>query len=151
MNASGELDEVWIQLYCNTHDDDYGTPYHYEWISVEADRKEEEEEGESSVEDDEDDDNNNPAPPPILTSDDEDGLLPLLTSGNDDNTAPPLPASGVDQDGDDNQALTVPELPLRTQHSTLSLCALVSFRLILKIKNNSLPLPRLHKCVRVRM
>ena len=149
MNASGQLDEVWIQLYCNTHDDDYGTPYHYEWISDEADRKEEE--GESSVEDDEDDENNNPAPPPILTSDDEDSLLPLLTSGNDDNTAPPLPASGVDQDGDDNQALPVPELPLRTQQSTLSMCALGSFRLILKIKNHSLPLPRLRKCVRVRM
>ena len=148
-NASGELDEMLIQLYCNTHDDDYGTPYHYEWISVEADRKEEE--GESSVEDDEDDENNNPAPPPILTSDDEDSLLPLLTSGNDDNTAPPLPASGVDQDGDENQALPVPELPLRTQQSTLSLCALGSFRLILKIKNHSLPLPRLRKCVRVRM
>ena len=103
------------------------------------------------MEDDEDDENNNPAPPPILTSDDEDSLLPLLTSGNDDNTAPPLPASGVDQDGDDNQALPVPELPLRTQQSTLSLCALGSFRLILKIKNHSLPLPRLRKCVRVRM
>ena len=116
LNAAGELDEVWIQLYCNTHDDEHGTPYHYEWISSEADRKEEEEE--SSVEDDEDDDINNPAPPPILTSDEKDGPLPL--PDNEDNTALPLPASGVDQDGDNIQALPVPELPLGTQPSMLS-------------------------------
>ena len=148
LNASGELDEVWIQLYCNTQDDEHGTPYHYEWISSEADRKEEEEE--SSVEDDEDDDINNPAPPPILTSDDEDGRPPLLTSDNEDNTAPPLPASGVDQDGDDNQAPPVPELPLRTQPSTLSLCVFVSFLLIVKTQNISLQLPQLRTCVRVK-
>ena len=93
------------------------TPYHYEWVSSEADRKEEEEE--SSVDDDEDGDINNPAPHPMLTSDEEDCPLPLLTSDNENNAAPPLPASGVDQDGDDNQAPPVPELPLRTQPSTL--------------------------------
>lgn len=61
LNASGELTEVCIQLYCNTLADDHGTPYHYEWISVEADRSEEEEE--SGVDDDED----NPALPlPVL-------------------------------------------------------------------------------------
>ena len=71
LNASGELDEVLIQLYCNTHDDEHGTPYHYEWISFnKADR--EEDEVESSAEDDGDDDYSNPAPPPIFTSDDED-------------------------------------------------------------------------------
>ena len=147
LNAAGELDEVWIQLYCNTHDDEHGTPYHYEWISSEADRKEEEEE--SSVEGDEDDDINNPAPPPILTSDDEDGPLPLLTSDDEDNTAPPLPASDVEQDGDDNQAPPVPELPLRTQPSTLSLCVFVSFFLIVKNQNLSLKLPQLRTCMRV--
>ena len=40
LNASGELTEVCIQLYCNTLADDHGTPYHYEWISVEAGREE---------------------------------------------------------------------------------------------------------------
>jgi len=133
LNASGEVDEVWIQLYCNTHDDEHGTPYHYEWISSEADRKEEEEE--SSVDDDEDGDINNPAPPPMLTSDEEDCPLPLLTPDNKDHTAPPLPASGVDQDGDDNQAPPVPELPLRTQPSKRSLCMFVSFLLILKTQS----------------
>ena len=146
LNASGELDEVWIQLYCNTHEDEHGTPYHYEWVSSEADRKEGEEE--SSVEDDEDDDINNPAPPPILTSDDEDGRPPLLTSDNKDNTAPPLPPSEVDQDSDDNKAPPVPELPLRTQPSTFSLCASVRFLLIVKAKTDSVQLPRLRACVR---
>ena len=42
LNATGELTEVCIQLYCNTLADDHGTPYHYEWISVEAGRSEEE-------------------------------------------------------------------------------------------------------------
>ena len=122
LNASGELDEVLIQLYCNTHDDEHGTPYHYEWISFnKADR--EEDEVESSAEDDEDDDCNNPGPPPIFMSDDEDHPLPLLASDTEDKGALPLPASAVDQDGHNSQALPVPKPPLRTQPSALSLCA----------------------------
>ena len=121
LNASGELDEVLIQLYCNTHDDEHGTPYHYEWISFnKADR--EEDEVESSAEDDEDDDYSNPAPPPIFTSDDEDHPLPLLASDTEDKGALPLPASAVDKDGHNSQA-PLPQPPLRTQPSALTLCA----------------------------
>ena len=113
LSASGELDEICIQLYCNTLNDQHGTPYHYEWISVEANRNEE---GEgSSAEDDEDDDYNNPAPHPIFTSDDEDGPLPLPPSDDEEDTAPPSSAPDVDSDQDNYQAPLVPELPLRIQ------------------------------------
>ena len=123
LSASNKLPEVNVHLYCNTLDDAHGTPYHYEWISFGSDGSEEEEE--SGVE--EDDDENNPAPLPLLTSDTE------------------------DDDDDNRQAPPVPELPLRTQLSTLSLCAFVSFLLIVKTRNNSSHLPQIRKCVRVRI
>ena len=129
-NASGEFDEVLIQLYCNTHGDEHATPYHYEWISFKADRQEDE--VESSAEDDGDDDYSNPAPPPILTSDDEDDPLPLLASDNENKGALPLPAPAVDQNGDNSQALAVPEPPCRTLPSTLSSSACMS--LLIRIR-----------------
>ena len=33
--AEDESTEI-IRLYCNTHEDEHGTPYHYEWISGRA-------------------------------------------------------------------------------------------------------------------
>ena len=98
------------RLYCNTYDDEHATPYHYEWISFKADR--EEDEVESSAEDDEDDDYSNPAPPAILPSDDED-------HHTEDKRALASPASAMDQDGDNSQALAAPEPPFRTLPSTL--------------------------------
>ena len=112
MSASENLPEVHIQLYCNTHDDTYGTPYHYEWISFKEEVSEEEEE---SGMDDDDDDENNPAPLPLLTSDED-------NSNDGDNPAAPLPVSGVDNDDENKTDLPLPELPLRTQLSTRSSC-----------------------------
>ena len=112
LSASDHLPEVHIQLYCNTHDDAHGTPYHYEWISV--DEEVSEEEDESGVDGD-DDDENNPAPLPPPTSDEDDG-------DDEDNPAPPLPVSGLDNDDEDNSNPSLPELPLRTQLSTRSSC-----------------------------
>ena len=110
LSASDYLPEVHIQLYCNTHDDAYGTPYHYEWISLAEEANEEEEQ---SGEDDDDDGENNPAPLPLLTSD-EDG------SDDQDNPAPPVPMSAADNDDENNVAPPVPKQPLRTQSSTRS-------------------------------
>ena len=31
---SNGVDDVVLQLYCNTHDDEHATPYHYEWIDI---------------------------------------------------------------------------------------------------------------------
>ena len=117
LSASDNAPEAHIQLYCNTHDDAYGTPYHYEWISFEASGSEEEEE--SGME--EDDDEDNPAPPLLPTSDDD-------TGDDEDNPAPPVPMSGVDDDDEATPAPPLPELPLRTQPSPRSLCARVRAR-----------------------
>ena len=55
--------EVCIQLYCNTAEDGFGTPYHYEWISSSA--PDGAEDGESDMDSEDEDDN--PAPPlPVL-------------------------------------------------------------------------------------
>ena len=106
---SDNLPEVYIRLYCNTHDDAHCTPYHYEWISC---RDKGDSEDEKSNVDDDDDVESNPDPLPLATSDENDDDNED-EDDDEDNPAPPsqrTPMSDTDDD-DDDERNTAP-LPL---------------------------------------
>ena len=111
-SAEEHLRDAQIQLYCNTHEDDVGTPYHYEWIATEAGISKGGEE-ESGMEDD-NDETNDP---------DEDYV-------DDEDENPAAPWLMPDTDDDDNKANAAPAmpiLPLRTLKSSRSPCARIFF------------------------
>ena len=103
---SDHLPEVYIRLYCNTHDDAHCTPYHYEWISCQEERNSEDEK--SSVDGD-DDVKSNPDPfAPAMSDENDDDNED--ENDDEDNPAPPvqrLPVSDSNDD-DDEENDTVP-------------------------------------------
>ena len=108
---SDKLPEVYIRLYCNTHDDAHCTPYHYEWISC---RDEGNSEDEKSNVDDDDDVDSNPDHLPLATSD-ENGDDSEDEDDDEDNPAPPsqrMSMSDTDDDDDDDERNTSLRLPL---------------------------------------
>ena len=86
-SAEEHLPDAQIQLYCNTHEDDVGTAYHYEWISTEAEESGMEDDNDETNDPDEDyvdDEDENPAAPWLMSDTDDDD--------NKANAAPAMPS-----------------------------------------------------------
>ena len=129
-SAEEHLPEAQIQLYCNTHEDDLGTPYHYEWISTEAGVSKEGEE-ESGMEDD-NNETNDPSPFHTSTSDEDN-----VDDEDDNPAAPRLMSDTDDNDSKANAAPSMPILPLSALKSSRSPCA---FYFQLQMQNISIPI-----------
>ena len=130
-SAEEHLPGAQIHLYCNTHEDDVGTPYHYEWISTKAGISKEGEE-ESGMEDDE---TNDPIPFHTPTSDED-----YIDDEDDNPAAPRLMSDTDDNDSRANAAPSMPILPLGALKSSRSPCDRVLFFFQLQMQNISIPI-----------